>query len=235
MDLEVPGKPARRRIGPLEAVDFPGKKGSPTIVLFHGYGADGADLAPLAREVPQTRPWRWVFPDAAETLDFGGRAWFPIDAQSIERAQRSGKAVDWSGSRPRGLDEALCSAEEFLKELSVPWERLVLGGFSQGSMIALELAFRAPIAPRGLVILSGNLIDEKGARAAAPKLAGVPYFQSHGIADPLLGFALARKLESLLREAGLDGKLLSFEGGHAITPEVVADLGLFLDARSAIL
>lgn len=235
MALRGQGRPVRRRIGPLEAVDFPGGKDAPTIVLFHGYGADGTDLAPLAREIPQERPWRWVFPDGPRALDFGGLAWFPIDAESIERAQRAGKSVDWSGSRPEGLAQARGAAEDFLKELAAPWDRLVLGGFSQGSILALEVAFHAPAPPRGLVILSGNLIDEKGWRSAAPRLAGVPFFQSHGIADPILGFQGGRRLEALLQEAGLEGSLLPFEAGHSIPPEVVEGLSRFLAARSAIL
>ena len=56
--------PARKTFGTLDCivVDEPGAERS--IVLFHGYGADAADLAPLAREIRLSRPARWVFPDA---------------------------------------------------------------------------------------------------------------------------------------------------------------------------
>lgn len=198
------------------------------MVLFHGYGADAADLAGLAREIPLERSVRWIFPEAPLELDFGGRAWFPIDVQELERAQRFGKAVDWSAAEPKGLAEAHQAAGEFLMSLGVPLNRLVLGGFSQGAMLATDLTLSAPEAPLGLVILSGNLIKEKVWRESAPRRAGLPFFQSHGIADPILGFQGAKRLESLLQEGGLEGRLLAFEGGHSIPPEAAESLGRFL-------
>lgn len=201
------------------------------IVLFHGYGADAADLAGLAREIPVERPVRWVFPEAPLELDFGGRAWFPIDVEEFNRSQRAGKAVDWSQTEPKGFSEVRQGALDFLKALGVPWNRLVLGGFSQGAMVATDLALTAPQEPLGLVILSGNLIKEKTWRREAPKRAGLPFFQSHGIADPIVGFQGAKRLESLLQEGGLKGRLLAFEGGHAVPPEAAEALGRFLQER----
>src|SRR5262249_48823517 len=163
-------------------IEFPAPKDAPTVVLFHGYGADGADLAPLAMELDLPRPVRWLFPDAPLPLDWGGRAWFPIDVAAIDRAQRTGQAVDWSN------EGAAAPARRFLESLGVPWSRLILGGFSQGSMLATELALNAPENPLGLVILSGNLINAAEWGKLAPRRRGLPFFQSHGIADPVLGF-----------------------------------------------
>lgn len=220
----------RKKIGPLEAIDFDGGGLLPAVVLFHGYGADAADLAPLAKEIDSGRPLRWLFPDAPLTMDFGGRAWFPIDVEAIEEAQRTGVAADFSQTEPEGFEEAARAAGEFIAALGVPWGRLILGGFSQGAMLATDLALSSPQAPKGLVILSGNLVKEKTWRQWAPKRAGLPFFQSHGIADPILGYQGAKKLERLLAEAGLAGKLLSFEGGHGIPGEVIEALGRFLRA-----
>jgi phospholipase/carboxylesterase len=221
-------KPRRVVIGGLDTVEFPAPEDAPTIVIFHGYGADGADLAPLALELGLSKAARWLFPDAPLPLDWGGRAWFAIDVQSIDRAQRTGKPVDWSDSDPAALEDARGAAGSFIEELRVPWQKLILGGFSQGSMMATDLALRAPETPRGLVVLSGNLICAKHWRELAPRRKGMPFFMSHGSADPILGFPGALKLEQLLREGGLDGKLLRFEGGHAIPPEAQDGLRSFL-------
>ena len=198
-------------------------------MLFHGYGADGADLAPLAFELDLPKPARWLFPDAPLAMgEFGGRLWFPIDVQDVDRAQRTGASVDWSDREMDAMGEARQAAFGFLKALDAPWSSLILGGFSQGSMLALELALRAPQSPRGLAILSGNLVDQKSLRALAPKRQGLPFFQSHGLADPILGFQGALRLEKLLLECGLEGSLLKFEGGHAISNEALAGLRAFL-------
>jgi len=220
--------PKRREIAGLSTLEFEAPAGSPTIVLFHGYGADGADLAPLAFELDLPRPARWLFPDAPLSLgEWGGRSWFEIDAADIERAQRTGQSVDWSDRVPP-MQEASDQALEFLAALGVPWSKLILGGFSQGSMLALDLALRAPENPLGLVLLSSNLIKRDEWARLAPKRKGLPFFQSHGLVDPILGLPGALKLESLLKSAGLSGSLLKFEGGHAIPPEALSALRDFL-------
>jgi phospholipase/carboxylesterase len=223
--------PRRRTIAGLPTIEFPAPQGAPTIVVFHGYGADGADLAPLAGELTLKKPARWLFPDAPQKLDWGGRAWFPIDVEAINRAQMTGVAVDYSESDPARLESARQSVGAFLEELGVPWKDLILGGFSQGAMLSADLALRAPEKARGLFLLSGNLLNAQTWRALAAKKKGLPFFQSHGSADPILGFKGALALEKVLTEGGLDGKLLRFEGGHAIPPEVAEGLRAFLDER----
>lgn len=225
-------QPARRVLGGLPCIEFPGDPGAPTVVFFHGYGADGRDLAPLAVEIPQKRRCRWVFPDGPLSLGesyAGGRAWFEIDAAELDRAQRLGP-VDWSGRSPKGLAESRAAAFKLIEALEVPWGRVVLGGFSQGAILSVDASLRSPEAPRGLVILSGSLVAEKEWRELAPRRAGVAFFQCHGIADPILGFRGALRLETLLKEAGLKGGLLSFEGGHMIPAEAIEAMGKFLDS-----
>ena len=224
--------PRRRVLGGLDTLEFGGDKDLPTIVLFHGYGADGADLAPLAYELSLPKPARWAFPAAPLELDFGGRAWFHIDVPAIERAQREGKSADFSRGEPSGLPAARQAAMAFLEELGVPWDKLILGGFSQGAMLAADLCLRAPSSPRGLVMLSGKLLNaaEWGKLAAGRK--GTPFFMSHGSVDPILGFQGALAMEKLLKDAGWRGSLLRFEGGHAISQEVLEGLKDFLTRLS---
>jgi phospholipase/carboxylesterase len=206
--------PNRRVVAGLTTLQFDAPAGAPTILFFHGYGADAADLAPLAFELDLPRQARWVFPDAPLSLDWGGRAWFPIDPARFQ----TGKPVDLSDTDPPGLDAAREAVGYFIEELGVPWKDLILGGFSQGAMLAVDLALRAPESPRGLVVLSGNLVSSAAWTPLAPKRKGLPFFQSHGVADPILSYAGARKLETLLAGAGLQGELVKFDGGHAIAP-----------------
>lgn len=220
--------PRRRVVGGLSTITFDGPAAAPIVVLLHGYGADAADLAPLAFELDLPKPARWAFPDAPLDLPFGGKMWFEIDAAAIQRAQATGVAVDLSTRTPEGLEQARLDVEAFLKDLGASWKDVILGGFSQGAMLAAELAFRAPENPRGLALLSGNLLCAEAWTKAAAARKGTPFFMSHGSVDPILGFKGALALEKLLREAGLEGELLRFEGGHSIPPEVMAGLRSFL-------
>ncbi|MCM2281313.1 MAG: serine esterase, partial [Bdellovibrionaceae bacterium] len=159
---------------------------------------------------------------------FQGRAWFPLRVSELEAAIAAGEGVDLRKAAPPGLDQALAHGRKFLAALGVPLERVVLGGFSQGGMLATELALRAETGPAGLVILSGSLVDAENWARLAPNRKGLRFFQSHGTEDPVLRIEPARALERLLTEAGLDGMLYEFRGQHEIPMEVLRQLGSYL-------
>jgi phospholipase/carboxylesterase len=215
--------------GPLDALVYD-KKGAPLVVLFHGYGADAADLAPLATELGLAKPWAWAFPNGILKLDMGGRAWFPIDRETFEKIQFEGRPWDGGNRLPPDLDATRQAALECVAALGRPMSEVVLGGFSQGAMLATELALAGPEKPLGLAILSGGLFTESRWRELAPKKKGLRFFQTHGRQDPILDFAAAQRLEKLLKDGGLEGGLLPFDGGHGIPLEASEGLASFLDS-----
>ena len=225
-------KPRLVRFGELDAIEFVSEDPNAlAVICLNGYGADMRDHAPLAPEIPVERSVRWLFPDGPEVLDWGGRAWFPIDVASFEEAQRTGKPRDLSKGEPGGMAEARAELQGFIQDLGVPWKNIVVMGFSKGAMMAVDLALRAPEAPAGVAILSGTFVDSKSVAALAPKRKGLPFFQSHGSVDPILGFQEALALESALKAAGWKGALRRFEGGHGIPPELLPEFGAWLQAR----
>lgn len=225
-------KPHLVRFGNLDAIEIPNTdKNALTVICLHGYGADMRDLAPLAEELETKRPITWLFPDAPETLDWGGRAWFPIDVEAFEEAQRTGTPRDLSLKEPEGMEWAREELQKFIVEAGVAWDKLVLMGFSQGAMLAVDLAAHAETPPAGVVILSGTLVHKSALAERAAKKKGLPFFQSHGSVDPILGFAQARSLEKVLLEAGWKGQLQRFEGGHAVPREVLETLKRWLEKR----
>ncbi len=225
-------KPRLVHFANLDAIEIPHPDPKAlTVICMHGYGADMRDLAPLAQELETKRPLRWLFPNAPEQLEWGGRAWFPIDVAVFEEAQRTGKTRDLSGHVPEGMARAREELQAFIKELAVPFEKIILMGFSQGAMMSVDLAARAEAKPAGVAILSGTLVDLKTLAKLAVKHKGLPFFQTHGSVDPILGFAQALALEKALTEGGWSGKLQRFEGGHAIPPEAMETLRAWLEAR----
>ncbi|MBI5595612.1 MAG: esterase [Elusimicrobia bacterium] len=217
------------RFGPLEAVEFPASEAAPVVVCMHGYGADMRDLAAFALELDLCAPLRWYFPNGPLELPWGGRAWFPISADRLAAYERGEGAFDLSSIRPEGMDEARDAVLATVKDLGVPWDRLIIGGFSQGAMLSVELALAAPEPPRGVFLMSGNLVDAAGLSARAAARKGLRFFQSHGTLDPVLGYDGAVKLNAALNAAGWEGELLSFEGPHAVPREVLEGLGAYLD------
>ncbi|OIO11728.1 MAG: hypothetical protein AUJ52_01650 [Elusimicrobia bacterium CG1_02_63_36] len=227
-------RPVRSAFAGLDTIDFPVKGAEAVVVCCHGYGADAADLAPLAGQIPTRRTVRWVFPDAPDPLSSapwsGGRQWFPIDEEALLRAQVLGTCRDFAGSRPPGIDAAAKSLRDLIAKTAPPSGKFLIGGFSQGSMVALEAALLQGPAASGVFILSGNLVDADGTAARAPARKATPFFQTHGEQDPMLGFDGAKKLEAALTAAGWNGRLRPFQGGHGIPPEALSALGEFIDS-----
>lgn len=107
----------------------------------------------------------------------------------------------------------------------------MLVGFSQGGMLATDLALEWSERVAGVASLSGGPLDEERwvRRARARPL---PIFLSHGRVDPLLVFGAAERLSERLEDAGLDVTWVPFEGRHEIPP--VARTALVAFVRGAL-
>jgi phospholipase/carboxylesterase len=196
-----------------------------TVVMLHGYGADYEDLAPLAAHLDPHRSWNWIFPNGILAVPIGphmqGHAWFPIRISELEAAAQRGELVDFADEFPDGMLEARRRLTSLIHHLRVPAADLVLGGFSQGAMMAVEVAAHLPDRVAALLLFSGTLINRKAWIKALPGKAPMRFLQSHGRADPLLGFAHAERLYETLGKAGLQGEFVPFDGGHEIPPSMV--------------
>ncbi|ADO69593.1 alpha/beta hydrolase [Stigmatella aurantiaca] len=212
------------------------------VILCHGFGAPATDLVPLAPELMNLRPElaqhvRFVFPGAPLTLASmgmpGARAWFHLPQEVLMGQQRNWD--EYSLAVPEGLPAARRAVMGVVSALSaatkLPYGRIVLGGFSQGSMVTTDVTLRLEEAPAGLCILSGAPIAQTEWKARAANRKGLPVFQGHGRSDAVLPFQGAERLRDLLTQAGLAVEFLPFDGPHTIAPEELEKLADFLVAR----
>lgn len=212
-----------------------GHGGRRLVVLLHGFGAPGDDLVALSDHLGASREVLFAFPEAPLALPaaYGtGRAWWMIDMERLQRDMAMGRPRDLSSETPPGLAESRSRIVDVLGELerrtAIEPGRVVLGGFSQGAMLACDVALRTGRTLAGLVLMSGTLLARAEWQPLMSTRRGLPVFLSHGTADPLLPFAMAERLRALLTEAGLDVHWVPFRGGHEITPGVLSALGTFL-------
>ncbi|TGL62637.1 alpha/beta hydrolase [Leptospira jelokensis] len=223
-------------LGPLKVLRVKGDPDAPTVVLFHGYGASAFDLYPIHEVLVTDQKFNWVFPHGHLSIPlmpgYNGRAWFPIDMAALEEAIRKNDFRNFADKDPEGMDIARASAYLMLEALGVPWSQLILGGFSQGAMLATDITLRNEQNSKGLMILSGALVNEALWKDLAPKKTNLRFFQSHGEFDPILGYANAKKLEKLLRNSGLLGEFIAFPGGHEIPAPVVQGISRYLNSLS---
>ncbi len=199
------------------------------VVLCHGFGAPGTDLVPIGAELLDHQPQlanniEIVFPAAPLSLDhlgyFGGRAWWPIDMEELVGAVERGELRILRDQRPQGMSEArdmlLSTIQEIQRRTGLPNSQIVLGGFSQGSMLAVDAAINLSTPPAALCLWSSTLVSETHWRAKAAGLKGVPVLQSHGRQDQILPFAASLWLRDLLVEVGAKMDFIEFKGPHTI-------------------
>ncbi len=209
-----------------------GGKGPPDFMLLHGYGSAAEYWLPYSQTIPFPAQGRFLFPQgpALMTRTDGrpdGHAWWDLDLAAHLRQGKPG--VDLRQEDPAGLVRAAqLVARALADEGNRSRRRFVLGGFSQGAMVACQVTFTSDVPLAGLVILSGTPVDRAGWRAGMAARKGLPVFMAHGQNDDILPFDLAEELRAELASAGLPVTFVAFEGGHAIPAEVVVALGTFL-------
>ena len=203
------------------------------VVLCHGFGAPGTDLVPLGQHMLQSSEKlagaaRFYFPEAPLDLSsmgmWGSRAWWMIDVDALNRAMADGGFRERArNDRPDGMLEArsalLKLIEEVKESTGLPTSRIALGGFSQGSMLTVDVALQLEDNPGALIAWSGTLLNEEEWRKLGAKHAGLRVFQAHGRQDPLLPFDWAEHLRDMLTEIGAEVEFLPFNGPHTISEE----------------
>jgi phospholipase/carboxylesterase len=209
-----------------------GGKGPPTLVLLHGYASSADKWIPFSQSIPLPPNGRFLFPQAPERTrrtDGGpdGRAWWEMDLANYLRPGRDG--IDLTEEDPQGLKQAARKVRSLLStEGNSAKHPFILGGFSQGAMVACQIAFLSDEPLSALVILSGTPINEKTWRSQMGRRKGLPVFMSHGRSDTILPIDLAERLRAEMVNAGMSVTFVPFEGNHEIPAEVVVALNEFL-------
>lgn len=185
------------------------------VVFLHGYGADGADLLgladPLAPHLPDTV---FLAPDAPEPCAGNpfGRQWFPIP-----RLDGSSEAESRAGLERAAVDLDAFLDARLAAEGMAP-AQLAVVGFSQGTMMALDVLPRRPAPIAGIVAFSGRLLRPEALATCA--LSKPPVLLVHGDQDPMVPFAEMGAAGRALTEAGFETYGHVMKGtGHGIAPD----------------
>ena len=155
-----------------------------------------------------------------------GRAWWLLNMSRLMQAVEARDITELRGHEPPGLTEArkmlVTAIDSMMKTLGITPRRLIMGGFSQGAMLAADAAMRGwDWAPAALFLYSGTLICESEWIANSTKLVQTQTVQSHGTTDAILPFEGAEALYELLKTAAVPVHFLPFEGPHTLSLEAL--------------
>ncbi len=184
------------------------------LIMLHGVGSNGADLAPIGQHIAQNIGAEYASPDAPHRFDQGGagRQWFSITG--IAEANRPTRVAEARASFDATLTEII-PAHGLQNQL----HNIALIGFSQGSIMALD-AVASGRWPVGAVIAFSLRLASPAPLTPAMQ---TPVLLIHGTTDPVMPIAEATTAKATLTAAGVQTKLHLLPGvGHSITPEGVA-------------
>jgi phospholipase/carboxylesterase len=175
------------------------------LVLLPGRGADENDLYPLLDLLDPERRLLGVTPGGPHHLPPGGRHWYALGGIPTPD--------------PATFHETAPRLAAFLDALSVPMDRVVLGGFSQGTVMSWAMSLGPDRArPAAVVAMSGFLPRVDGWPLSPERLAGVPVAIAHGTLDPVIPAQFAAEAAATLEAAGADVLRLQSPVPHMVDP-----------------
>jgi phospholipase/carboxylesterase len=201
------------------------------VVLLHGWGAAGDDLVPLADDL--VRPGvRCFVPEGPLVEMGGGRAWWHLDDQRPVHAYDDQPPADHQPNpQVAASRELLLALLARIRQRFQP-RRLALAGFSQGGMLALDVALAARPPVDRVAVLSGVLLADSLPALHAPDAPRLPVLVTHGRSDQQLRFAGGERASQILQRHGFPVTWLPFSGGHEIPTPVMEALRAFLFTSS---
>lgn len=199
-----------------------------SIIWLHGLGANGYDFAPAVNDldIPVELGLRFIFPHAPTrpvTLNGGFHmpAWYDLYGLkfgSEEDALGLAQAARWVGD---------IIAHEHA--LGIPFDRMIIGGFSQGGAVALQTALRYPHRLGGLLALSTYLPLAKtlATEVSAANLE-LPIFVAHGQFDTLVPASWADYTIQQLQHLSYQPELHVYPMEHSVCHEELRDIGKWI-------
>ena len=192
------------------------------LVLLHGRGVDERDLYPLLDLLDPRRRLLGLAPGGPLSLPPGGRHWYDLPREP-------------GFPPPDSFLESLEMLERFVDATGIPFERTVVGGFSQGAVMSYALGLReGRPRPAAIVALSGFVPTVEGFEIDLDARGGLPVAIGHGSADPVISVEFGREARDLLTQGGLDVTYQESPAGHAIDPRFLGSLPAWLERALAV-
>lgn len=189
------------------------------LVLMHGRGVDENDLFPLLDLLDPQRRLVGATPRGPLSLPPGGAHWYAVARIGYPDPSTFHSTYDATGAWLDG----------FLAEHGLDHSRLVIGGFSQGTVMSYALGLGAGRPqPAGILGLSGFMPTVEGFELDLADRSGLPVAIAHGEQDPVIGVEWGRDARDRLEASGAAVTYQETPMGHQIDPRFLATLPVWV-------
>lgn len=206
-----------------------GKNPTHSIIWMHGLGADGNDFVPIINELKLSSEIsiRFIFPHAPErpvSINNGYvmRAWYDIFNPDL------GQLEDEEGIRKSQQVIETLIEQEIRRGISA--QNIILAGFSQGGVMALQTGLRGKYRIGGIMALSCYLsLSQTLEMEVTEKNRLIPIFMVHGINDTVIPITKAKVSRDKLQELGCNIEWHEYGMAHSVCGEEILDISHWLN------
>lgn len=200
------------------------------VVICHGLGDSAEGFVDVAEHLAAQIPYlKFILPTAPTqpvTMNMGMPmpSWYDITGLD-ERSNENCKGIETSV----GTVKSILSQEH--KATGLPYNRMVLAGFSQGGALSLYTGMQLPSDCQlaGIAVLSGYLPAAKKF-SITEELKNTPVLHCHGESDPMVQYSMAIKTkEHVVEKGGTNYTLKGYPGVvHTVSMEELTDVTDFI-------
>jgi phospholipase/carboxylesterase len=196
--------------------------GGVALVFLHGYGRGPDEFVSRAKQLIARGPLTVFLPAGPLPHDRGGRAWWHFD-QPWPGVAATGDEQGPAVETPPQLASARVGVQQLLRDIQKRHRprATVLAGFSQGAMLAVDVAAAAHPPVDRVVAMSGSLLAASLPALRAPHPVRVPAFITHGRKDSGLPLSDGDLIATTLRRHGHQVIWRPFDDGHVLPPDDV--------------
>ena len=198
------------------------------VILCHGYGSDGNDMIGIAQQLADNFPkTAFIAPNAPDKTVWGGYEWFSLDDFDLSTADETylTKLTIRSKLAVRQLNELVNYIQ---MKYNISSNKIVLGGFSQGGLVAMLTALELKSNPAGVIAMSAVPIYFAEKRLDNKK--SFPILLTHGSDDPVVPiWAMQAGLEQLKSMNFQPDACISQRLGHGIDLNCLSHIRSFLN------
>lgn len=201
-----------------------------SVIWLHGLGADGNDFAPIVPELGTQDELgiRFIFPHAPMipvTVNGGAvmPAWYDITQMDLMRRADTSGITQSSSIITQIINDEIASG--------IDPANIVIAGFSQGGVIAIDVGIRFPDRLAGIMALSTYVPMRDSLPDATQSGHGdIPIFYGHGQHDQVIPIDQAESSKRFLEESGYTIEWHSYPMEHSVCAKEIAHIKTWLSS-----